>query len=168
MRRAGRQAMERNRWETAIRCLEIALHPGTSDDELIAAVNGFRRTADGTPLGEICIAFAAGDHSRRGESGLDRQNRELRHRLAERERTLIAAERRARDLEEALLAARREADEATQALAELRAAYRDMAERARRETSPAAVQPGANAQSPRPAFRTLLTEARLRVEPWMA
>ena len=50
--------MERNKWETAIRCLEVALHPNTSDDEIIAGVNGFRRTAEGTPLSEICAELA--------------------------------------------------------------------------------------------------------------
>ena len=40
--------MERNRWETALRCLEIAVHPGTSDEEVLAAIRGFRRTAGGT------------------------------------------------------------------------------------------------------------------------
>jgi hypothetical protein len=55
--------MERNRWETAIRCLEVALHPNTADDEVIAGVNGFRRTADGTRLRDICAELAgnAGD-----------------------------------------------------------------------------------------------------------
>jgi hypothetical protein len=52
--------MERNRWDTAIRCLEIALHPNTSDDEVLAGVNGFRRTADGTPLSQVCSEFAGG------------------------------------------------------------------------------------------------------------
>ena len=28
--------MERNRWERAIRCLEIAVHPHTADEEVIA------------------------------------------------------------------------------------------------------------------------------------
>ena len=54
-----KSAMERNRWEIAIRCLEIALHPNTSDEEVIAAVNGFRRTAEGTPLRELCRTLAA-------------------------------------------------------------------------------------------------------------
>ncbi|HTV88447.1 MAG TPA: hypothetical protein VME41_05470 [Stellaceae bacterium] len=52
--------IERNKWETAIRCLEVALHPNTGNDEVIAAVNGFRRTAAGTPLREVCAAFGAG------------------------------------------------------------------------------------------------------------
>src|ERR1700676_2216332 len=37
--RRGR-TMERNRWETAIRCLEVALLPNPTDDEVIAGVNG--------------------------------------------------------------------------------------------------------------------------------
>jgi len=41
--------MERNRWEGAIRCLELALHPNTADAEVIAGVNGFRCAAAGIP-----------------------------------------------------------------------------------------------------------------------
>src|ERR1700739_4728441 len=52
--------MERNRWEAAIRCLEVAVHRSTRDDEVIAAVNGFRRTVEGVPLSQICIEFACG------------------------------------------------------------------------------------------------------------
>jgi hypothetical protein len=70
--------MERNRWESAIRCLELALHPNTADAEVIAGVNGFRRAAAGTPLGEVCREFAGtatvGDD-------LSEENLDLRRRL---------------------------------------------------------------------------------------
>ena len=57
--------MQRNRWETAIRCLEIAVHPNTTDEEIVAAVNGFRRTVESTPLRQLCREFA-GRLGRRG------------------------------------------------------------------------------------------------------
>ena len=70
--------MERNRWESAIRCLELALHPNTADSEVIAGVNGFRRAAAGAALGDICrdyagVAPAGGD--------LAHENLDLRRRL---------------------------------------------------------------------------------------
>ena len=65
--------MQRNRWETAIRCLEIAAHPNTNDEEVIAAINGFRRTADGTPLSRLCREFA--------KTGLDGEAPEWQDRL---------------------------------------------------------------------------------------
>ena len=89
--------MERNRWETAIRCLEVAVHPGTSDDEAIAAVNGFRRTAEGTPLARICAEFACGgvplaDLSQLKDmlDRLNRENLELRRKLAVEEAAQMA------------------------------------------------------------------------------
>jgi hypothetical protein len=82
--------MQRNKWETAIRCLEVALHPNTADGEMVAAVNGFRRTAQGTPLRDICIEFAgtaasdpafnAGQRSRTIER-LQRENHDFRLKL---------------------------------------------------------------------------------------
>src|SRR5690242_13605833 len=80
--------MERNRWATAIRCLEIALHPNTSDDEVLAAVNGYRRTAGNTPLSEVCTGFVqesaqAADLAEWTArfARLSRENLELRRRL---------------------------------------------------------------------------------------
>ena len=80
--------MERNKWEIAIRCLEVALHPNTSDDEVVAAVNGFRRTARGKPLSQICSEFASRDVVGRSALAeewqekfdrLSRENLDLRH-----------------------------------------------------------------------------------------
>lgn len=45
--------------EMAIRCLEVALHPATGDNEAMASVFGFRRKAKGTPLSDICIELYA-------------------------------------------------------------------------------------------------------------
>jgi len=138
--------MERNRWETAIRCLEIALHPNTKDDEIIAGVNGFRRTADGTPLSKVCAEFAGNFHAgslndrhdpvadpigwRQKFDRLSRENLDLRRKLeAEKAREVVAVrhlhetERRARDSSEELRAAQRRANEAEQRLAEFRSAY---------------------------------------------
>lgn len=70
--------MERNRWESAIRCLELALHPNTADAEVIAGVNGFRRAAAGVPLGDICRDYAGAAPA--GDS-LAHENLDLRRRL---------------------------------------------------------------------------------------
>ncbi len=110
------QVMERNRWDTAIRCLEIALHPNTSDDEVLAGVNGFRRTADGTPLRQVCSEFAGGSCDGgdwaewRGQ--LDRLNHENLGLQRQLETAENRAEAAARDLHEA----ERRIDEASQAL----------------------------------------------------
>jgi hypothetical protein len=119
--------MERNNWEIAIRCLEMALHPNTSDDEVVAAVNGFRRMARGKPLSQICSDFAGEDAS--GSSGvaeewqqkldrLSRENIDLRHEV----------ERRTRDGNEELAAAYRRAGAAELRFAELQAAVIDLGE----------------------------------------
>ena len=98
--------MERDRWETAIRCLEVALHPNTGDDEVIAGVNGFRRTAGGTPLSEVCAAFAEPDRSGRDQTAaaattvdLDRENRDLRRRLDREQADRATALRRLHEAE---------------------------------------------------------------------
>jgi hypothetical protein len=93
--RRGR-AMERNKWETAIRCLEVALHPNTSDDEAIAGVNGFRRTADGTPLSEICVEFAGASEP---VDKISRENLDLRRRLERERQSQIAALKRLHEAE---------------------------------------------------------------------
>src|SRR5216683_1545267 len=83
------EVMERNKWETAIRCLEVALHPHTSDDEVLAGVNGFRRTADGMPLSQVCGELAGGGlplgppaELTEKLARLGRENLELRRKLA--------------------------------------------------------------------------------------
>lgn len=127
--------MERNRWVTAIRCLEIALHPNTSDDEVLAAVNGYRRTAANTPLSEVCVGFAQ-ENTHVGDlaewtarfARLSRENLELRRRLdlatTQRIDTVRPAEdRRLYDLNEQLVAAERRAALAEQRLVDARDAY---------------------------------------------
>jgi hypothetical protein len=110
--------MDRNRWETALRCLEIAVHPNTSDKEVIAAVNGFRRTADRVALRQLCGGAAAAppEHLLDRLDQLNRENRELRRGLADSEKQRAAA---ARTLEQAEL----RAENAEQRLAEFRGAY---------------------------------------------
>jgi len=129
--------MERNRGETAIRCLEIAVHPNTKDDEVIAAVNGFRRTADGAPLRQFCLEFAGPGSTAiaaaRWKERLDRldwENLELRRKIEESEagRTaalhqLQEADQRAQDIAEDLFAAEHRAETAEQRLAEFQGAY---------------------------------------------
>jgi hypothetical protein len=151
----------RNKWETAIRCLEIALHPNTSDDEVIAAVNGYRRTANGTPLREVCIDLAGRyfdgrDTAIRPEEGaeeldrLDQENLDLRHQ----------AEGRVRELSEELLAAQQRANLAEHRLVELQSALHDLSDenidlrrRARRIADEQQTQPAA------PPFREFLDAA---------
>ena len=129
--------MERNRWETAIRCLEVAVHPNTSDDELIAAVNGFRRTAEGLPLSRVCIEFACGgvplaDLAQMKDmlERLNRDNLELRRKLAVEEaaqtsaaRRLDEAYHRIHQLTQEAMAAQRLAEATEQEFEEFRAAY---------------------------------------------
>jgi hypothetical protein len=116
--------MERNRWETAVRCLEVAVHPDTSDEAIVAAVDAFRRNAGGVPLSQVCLEFACGgvplaELARIKESleRLNRENLEFRRNAAVGEaaqaaaqRRLDAAYRRIHELTRALLAAQRQAD----------------------------------------------------------
>jgi hypothetical protein len=132
--------MERNRWETAIRCLEVAVHPNTSNDEVVAAVNGFRRTVEGLPLSQVCIEFACGgvplaDLAAMKENleRLNRENRELRRKLAVEEATQAAAAqrldetcRRIYELTEEAAAAQRFADTVRREFEDFRAAYAEV------------------------------------------
>jgi hypothetical protein len=182
--------MERNRWDRAIRCLEIALHPNTEDDEVIAGVNGFRRIADGTPLGEICREFALGDQDNRGSvgsrvewkekvAGLSRENLDLRHRLeiADNDRDAVARqlqgiERRVRELDEELHAAQCRASLAERQVAEFQAARTWIAEEISQENFdlPEELVEGAQGvtepRAPEPVrpFREFLTAASLRAK----
>lgn len=164
--------MERNRWETAIRCLEIALHPNTSDDEVIAGVNGFRRTAAGKPLGEICAAFAGADPMapRDRVARLDRDNRDLRRKLeaetslhVSTQRRLHDAEARVRALGDELLAAQHRAAQLKQDFAEFRAAHGRIADRAA-EHARRAADPPPPAFAGSPPFRQILAAARGRAD----
>jgi len=119
--------MERNKWEIAIRCLEVALHPNTSDDEVVAAVNGFRRTARGRPLSQICSEFASKDAVGPGAAAedwqekldrLSRENLDLRQEI----------EQRTRDGNEELASAYRRAGAAELRFAELQATVTDLGE----------------------------------------
>jgi hypothetical protein len=145
--------MERNRWEKAISCLEVALHPNTRDDEVIAGVNGFRRTADGTPLRDICAELAgkSGDAAPAADPAQTAALESLRE-----------AERRIHELSADIRAAEQNFADFRSASAQLLDGLkdenfdlRDALEQARRATErrPAAVA------SP---FRDLLTAARLR------
>jgi hypothetical protein len=119
--------MERNNGETAIRCLEIALHPNTADDEVVAAVNGFRRMAGGKPLSQICSEFAGkGDnrHSPTAETWREQLDRLSRENFRLRQQ----AEQRVRDETKELATARRRAGAAEQRLAELQSSVDDLSD----------------------------------------
>ena len=132
--------MERNRWETAIRCLEVAVHPNTRDDEVVAAVNGFRRTAEGLPLSQVCIEFACGGvpladlaDMKDTLERLQRENRELRRKLVVEEaaqaaagQRLDAAYQRICELTEEAAAAQRVAEAAEREFEDFRAAYAEV------------------------------------------
>jgi hypothetical protein len=151
MARKPRQTMERNRWETAVRCLEVALHPNTRDDEVVAAVNGFRRIANGTPLSEVCAEFVSKDYGVLGPVGYPvgsrkivdwqyRENLDLKRRLEVAEagqivtvRRLHETEQRLQDLGEALVGAKRQAEAAKQQLADFRSAYSRISDRLNHE-----------------------------------
>jgi septal ring factor EnvC (AmiA/AmiB activator) len=127
--------MERNRWETALRCLEIAVHPATNDGEVLAAINGFRRTAHNAPLRQLCREFSGSPSS--GASAvadelqrLARENLALRQKLEEADASRKATFQRLHDAEqrsdaigEELLTAEQRADAAERRLAEFRGAY---------------------------------------------
>jgi hypothetical protein len=168
--------MERNRWETAIRCLEVALHPHTSDDEVIAGVNGFRRTADGMPLRQVCAAFAGAERDGRVVSAeaarwrakldrLYRENLALRARLKAEEERRVAAESRLPEIEQELRLAQSRADAAEQAFAQFRAAYGERRSARRPDIIPS--RRGAAEPQPAPRFEAVLAAARQR-EPWTA
>ena len=175
--------MERNRWETAIRCLEVAVHPNTREDEIVAAVNGFRRTVEGLPLSQVCIEFACGglplaeladikDTLQR----LSRENRELRRKLAVEEATqgdaaqrLDEAYKRIYELTEEAAAAQRIAKTVEREFEEFRAAYTRVVEGVQHENvdlrwaldeAKRTAQEGPPA-IPRRPFSAFLTEARL-------
>jgi hypothetical protein len=170
--------MERNRWETAIRCLEVAVHPNTRDDEIVAAVNGFRRTAEGVPLGQVCIEFACGGvplaelaAMTENLDRLRRENLELRRKLivyeaaqGEAAGRLDVAHRRIYELTEEAAAARLLTETIARDFEDFRGAYARAidailhdnanAHTALDETKCAATPPG------RP-FSAFLAEARL-------
>jgi hypothetical protein len=118
--------MERNKWETAVRCLEAGVQPDAGDAAVLAAVDGFRRIAKGTPLSQICIEFACGGvplavlaQMKESLERLNRDNLELRRKVAADEvaraggeTRLDAAYRRIHELTQEALAARRQADAA--------------------------------------------------------
>jgi hypothetical protein len=178
--------MERNRWETAIRCLEMAVHPNTRDDEVVAAVNGFRRTVEGLPLSQVCIEFACGGlpladlaNMKDTLERLQRENRELRRRVtveeaaqAEAAQRLDAAYRRIYELSEEAAAAQRLTEATEREFEDFRAAYAEVLRGVQyndfdqrwglgEASSDAADKPPA---MPRRPFSAFLAEARLAAD----
>jgi hypothetical protein len=120
--------MERNSCDIAFRCLEVAVHPNTGDQEALAAIAGYRRTAGGASLADLCLQFARdADPAASDERAerLDRENRLLRRELGHARAGEIAAlhraeaaEQRADAADAELHAARERADAAEDRLAE--------------------------------------------------
>jgi len=131
--------MERNKSETAIRCLEIALHPGTSDEETLAAVNGYRRTAGDMPLSEMLRDYAAPAPAVTKPSAEAAQWRE---KYAKSRRDYMELRRR-------LKAEREERVATTHRLSEAEDRIRALGEELR-----------ANRRPPSPSFRDMLAAAR--------
>jgi hypothetical protein len=167
--------MERNRWETAIRCLEVAVHPNTSDDEMIAAVNGFRRTVEGLPLSQVCIEFACGGvpladlaQMKDALQRLNRDNLELRRKLAIEEaaqantaRSLDNAYRRIYQLTEEAMAAQRLAEATEKEFAEFRAAYAEALDSMKQSNAGLRSALDDAKRGARRPFSAMLAEARL-------
>jgi hypothetical protein len=171
--------MERDRWERAIRCLEVALHPNTDDDEVIAGVNGFRRTAGGTPLSAVCAAFAEPDRSSRDQAAavettadLDRENRDLRRRLDREQagratalRRLHEAERLVRELAEEIRAEKENFADFRAASAEIVEGLKDENFDLRAALEQRRLAPLPSARTGSSPFRDVLTAARRRDDP---
>ncbi|MGH7095656.1 MAG: hypothetical protein ACREFB_19250 [Stellaceae bacterium] len=120
--------MERNSCDTAFRCLEVAVHPNTGDQEALAAIAGYRRTAGGASLADLCLQFAHdADPAASDERAerLDHENRLLRRELGRAKAGEIAAlhraeaaEQRVSDRDAELHAAQQRADAAEERFAE--------------------------------------------------
>jgi hypothetical protein len=159
----------------------VAVHPNTRDDEVIAAVNGFRRTAEGAPLSQICIEFACGGvplaelaAMKDNLDRLRRENQDLRRKLSvdeaaqqEAARRLDAAHRRIYELTEEAVAAQRAAEALEREFEDFRAAYAraiDGIQRGNADVRTAldqANQPAAPVMRP---FSAFLAEARLEAD----
>ena len=158
--------MERNRWESAIRCLELALHPNTADAEVIAGVNGFRRAAAGTPLGEVCRDYAgaatAGDNLAHENLDLRRRLEQQRANQEEALARLHEAERVIRGLSDELRAEQRNFAAFRTASARIVDGLRDENFDLRGALEGARVAAGPPAQQATSPFRDLLARTLLR------
>ncbi|HEY7990010.1 MAG TPA: hypothetical protein VID77_01360 [Stellaceae bacterium] len=166
--------MQRNKIETAIRCLEVALHPNTSDEEILAAVAGFRRTAAGTPLSELCLDLQQGNGGARDldaarlEAKCERLNQEnfdlrLKVKFEEDSRALATrrlrrAERQIDELNDRLAVSHDRTGALEHQLEELRTAYCDLNGRTVRPR----IEPEQPARRKIGAFRDVLGAAKMR------
>ena len=167
--------MERNRWESAIRCLELALHPNTADAEVIAGINGYRRIAAGTPLGEVCREYADAKPGPDAlappatDEALSRENRELRRRLEREQAGQFDALRRLQEAERVIRELSDEFRAEQQNFAEFRAASTQIVDRLKDQNfdlrfalDQARVATDRPAPPPTSPFRDLLTASLLR------
>lgn len=156
--------MQRNRWETALRCLEIALHPGTRDDEVIAAVYGFRRTVRGIGLRDV-FARTGNSGNTDGIDDFRRDERALLDRLTsenlEFRRKLEDAETDRAGLAVRVRAAERSAAEFRAAFDGVREENRDLKAMLGR---PGRAVAGPPASSSAPSFKHHLAAAEQRAD----
>jgi hypothetical protein len=87
--------MDKDRSDAALRCLEMALHPNTGDDEAVAGIYAFRRLAAGRSVGDLLRQFArtGREDPARQINRLAEENRRLRHQLESSESGRSAATR---------------------------------------------------------------------------
>jgi hypothetical protein len=170
--------MERNKWESAIRCLELALHPNTADEEVIAGVNGFRRIAAGTTLDAVCREYAGAGRAAAelaapaADAALSRENLELRRRLQHEQDSQFDALRRLQEAERVIRELSDDIRAEQHSFAEFRAASTQIVDRlkdqnfdlrfALDQARVASEPPAPQKNSP---FRDLLTGVLLRDGP---
>ena len=174
--------MERQKLRTVMRCLEIALHPNTRDEEIVAAVHGFRRTVGTASFPEICLEFARTNDPQgcapewhqqlhrlgRENLALQRDIEALRNLESLTGSRISEANERIRELEDELDAARRRARDAEKQTAEVKAAYRTVTDELRRQIvelhrpnrSPASAQAATPSPVEATSFAALLKAAR--------
>ncbi|HVC51235.1 MAG TPA: hypothetical protein VND87_04365 [Stellaceae bacterium] len=161
--------MERNSCDIAFRCLEVAVHPNTGDQEALAAIAGYRRTAGGASLADLCLQFARDAHPAASDERaerLARENRLLRRELGRAKAGEIAALRRAEAAEQRadaadaeLHAARERADAAEYRLAEAALAHDEITDGLRHAIFDLRSALNHARRQPAPSFRDVLAAA---------
>lgn len=176
--------MDRKKSETALRCLNLALHSNTADEEVLAAIAGFRRTAGNASLLEMAAALtdrSSNDFDRvtpatewqEAATRLAEENQQLRNLLesweeyeAKLQQRLDESERRVSEFCDASLIAVARVEKAESLLAELLTAYGSLSDENRDLRTALAAARRSIAEAPRTSsstpFRTVLAAALSR------